>query len=948
MKKNIIVYLACFILMVLSASVAFSGSNATTASGYQFLTSIIAPLPYQWVAPANMPVNIIDPLLGTTGNCLTCHDGTTTGIYGSRVVNDFTITHPVGFLYDDALVVRNTDPYKPELALTAAFFIDRVFTGAQSVLNGNTTGWTYTNTPLGNTFDSGFVTCNACHDGHGQNNVANDPQIDPTGSPTGFAPNYYVRAREQGSALCLSCHRKSGTGSSSSAAAPGGGVNGSMHDITYLGAAMGFYNQDQYQRVCIFCHTPHNAMDANQTGGTPAPLWNHQVSSLVNPLPYQWASPANLPINIIDPLFGTNRLCLGCHDGMTAVDAHGGSGTVNNGNHIMSGPVVINDFTISHPMGFQYADALALRNDDPTKPALMTPGSFFIDRILSGSISSYTTQQISNKLYSGFMSCATCHDVHNSINAVNDPKVDPGGNATNYAPNLFVSAREQGSALCTSCHNMAAINSTGSNIYNSSHDITYLGAGMGFYNQDQYQRVCIFCHTPHNAMDIGQTGGIPAPLWNHQLTSLISPVPYQWKDQTNTNINIIDPLLGPTSLCLGCHDGMTAVDAHGGIGQNNNGNHVMSGAKVIIDFTDMHPVGFLFDDALIVGSNLKAGLSPSTFFLNTKVTIGSRLYFGFFTCATCHDVHNGKVQNFLVGGISATDLCLSCHTSVPAPVAHHFSSVNVTPVTVDTNTPGLSITVDGSPYTAPQTFYWVPGSSHTIGTTRYQNEAAGTRSTFSSWSDGEAMSHTISVPGVATAYKATFTTQYQLTTALTPAGAGTVSPVSGSWYDAGAVAPVKAFLNVGYNFVSWSGSVANSATAATTVSMTGAQTITANLAGVPVLSAVISGKTTPNPLTPGIRTWNITLSNSNKATATATAARLDGFTLTQTFGTACTPVISPFLHLLGDIASSGSASRAVTIDFSSCAAIARFTATINYSSNGGTVTGSKSYGNQFR
>ena len=248
---------------------------------------------------------------------------------------------------------------------------------------------------------------------------------------------------------------------------PGTGVNGSMHDITYMAATGGYYNQDQFQRVCIFCHTPHNAKTIGQLGGLEAPLWNHELSTLPDPTPYQWAAPANLPITIADPLAGPTRLCLGCHDGVTAVDSHGGAGQANNGNHLMSGPRVINDFMVTHPVGFLYDDAIQARNTDPTKPEIVTPDNFFVNRVLVGTSASsndtnqaqraasgwtYTTKKIGDALYQGVMTCATCHEVHNYRNSENDPAVDIAGNPTGTTPNYFVWAREQGSALCLSCH----------------------------------------------------------------------------------------------------------------------------------------------------------------------------------------------------------------------------------------------------------------------------------------------------------------------------------------------------------------------------------------------------------------------------------------------------------------------------------------------------------------
>ena len=56
--------------------------------------------------------------------------------------------------------------------------------------------------------------------------------------------------------------------------------------------------------MCIFCHTPHNAMNVAQTGNVPVPLWNHALSSQQLD-PYTWAAPANLPIQFNnDPLIG--------------------------------------------------------------------------------------------------------------------------------------------------------------------------------------------------------------------------------------------------------------------------------------------------------------------------------------------------------------------------------------------------------------------------------------------------------------------------------------------------------------------------------------------------------------------------------------------------------------------------------------------------------------------
>src|SRR5262249_32873061 len=79
--------------------------------------------------------------------------------------------------------------------------------------------------------------------------------------------------------------------------------------------------------------------------------------------------------------------------------------------------------------------------------------------------------------------------------------------------------------------------------------------------------------------------------------------------------------------------------------------------------------------------------------------------------------------------------------------------------TVTTNPPGLQITVDGTTATAPQTYTWGEGTSHTIAAPSPQG-SGGSRSTFASWSDGGAQSHTVTGPSSATTFTANFATQY--------------------------------------------------------------------------------------------------------------------------------------------------------------------------------------------
>ena len=83
-------------------------------------------------------------------------------------------------------------------------------------------------------------------------------------------------------------------------------------------------------------------------------------------------------------------------------------------------------------------------------------------------------------------------------------------------------------------------------------------------------------------------------------------------------------------------------------------------------------------------------------------------------------------------------------------------------VTVQTSPAGLSFSVDGTTYTAAQTFSWQSGSSHTIATTSPQSGGTGVRYVWMNWSGGGAISHPVA-PTTNKIYTANFTTQYYLT-----------------------------------------------------------------------------------------------------------------------------------------------------------------------------------------
>ena len=193
-------------------------------------------------------------------------------------------------------------------------------------------------------------------------------------------------------------------------------------------------------------------------------------------------------------------------------------------------------------------------------------------------------------------------------------------------------------------------------------------------------------------------------------------------------------------------------------------------------------------------------------------------------------------------------------------------------VTVDTSPTGLSVILDGTTYTAPQTFNWIVGSTHTLNTNSPQNVSGGSEQVWSSWSQGGTQSQTVTAPTANTTYTANFTQEYQLTTQASPSADGTVTPASGSYFASGASVPVTATANAGFQFNNWTstgGSFVSTTSASTNFTMPSAPaTVTGNFSLIIVAaptSTVVASNNNPSFTTdPGLSvTFTATVSSTS-------------------------------------------------------------------------------------
>ncbi len=205
-----------------------------------------------------------------------------------------------------------------------------------------------------------------------------------------------------------------------------------------------------------------------------------------------------------------------------------------------------------------------------------------------------------------------------------------------------------------------------SNIAATKHN---LASGGGNAIHGSVNEICIYCHTPHNAI----AGA--APLW----TRLTPAGPYTVYTSATLDAVISNPP-GPESLaCLSCHDGTIAVDkfygkqangvTYGGPGPDgviggtpdiiNGTNFINTGRGYLgTNLSNDHPIGFDYKAVALLDSEINGTYS------NNKVKGIYPLFGGAKTqmeCASCHKVHDNTIAPFLRATMTGSQLCLDCH-----------------------------------------------------------------------------------------------------------------------------------------------------------------------------------------------------------------------------------------------------------------------------------------------
>ncbi len=254
-------------------------------------------------------------------------------------------------------------------------------------------------------------------------------------------------------------------------------------------------------------------------------------------------------------------------------------------------------------------------------------------------------------------------------------------------------------------------------IQGSPHDLSPSGlpANVQAAAGQAQSQICIYCHMPHNANNVG------APLWNRTNSTTAFTMYSQANSSTfqlaNGDTNAANRAVGPVSLaCLSCHDGQTAfnslnqrpmIDSDRGIlltsyTFTSGGGAVVNMGDVAAtntegspnlgtDLTNDHPISFTYNAALatLKGSTLRTPTSATGSGGGALViyragdiaqggtdTIAAQMLFtkpglgvpDQLECASCHEPHmHGTSADptsnfpFLIKSNQASHLCLTCH-----------------------------------------------------------------------------------------------------------------------------------------------------------------------------------------------------------------------------------------------------------------------------------------------
>lgn len=330
-------------------------------------------------------------------------------------------------------------------------------------------------------------------------------------------------------------------------------VRGTRHNLSTSGTGSTHAGTGGTSEVCVFCHTPHGATQADQ-GSTAmrAPLWNRRVPAGTTYTPY---TSSTMDAQSITDGFnnqpgGSSKLCLSCHDGTLAIGnvnvlngqanvsipmtGTGAGGTMPPGQGTTTGftRFLGTDLRNDHPISVTFNAALAARDGELRSPDAQQrwpAGSGTVLGLRSPGVKPLLPLEPTGSGASGSngqVQCATCHDPHirELDNAKGNQKFLRAQRFQEAAPSTSHNASSD--IICLSCHDKNGSFGTWANSAHARPDVadeTYKDAAATLREFPTglpvWKAACLNCHDTHTVQgarrltregtDGAQAGGNP-------------------------------------------------------------------------------------------------------------------------------------------------------------------------------------------------------------------------------------------------------------------------------------------------------------------------------------------------------------------------------------------------------------------------------------------------------
>ncbi|HET9821908.1 MAG TPA: hypothetical protein VFQ16_08790 [Burkholderiaceae bacterium] len=305
-------------------------------------------------------------------------------------------------------------------------------------------------------------------------------------------------------------------------------VRNTRHNLSVTGPGTTRAQPGGTTEVCVFCHTPHGATQADAAGNpVRGPLWNRRVPDGATYTPY--TSSSLDAQSILDGLDatpgGSSKLCLSCHDGTLALgnvnvmngtanvsipmQGTGAGGTMPPGEGTASGftRFLGTDLRNDHPISLTFNSALATRDGELRSVDAQQrwpAGSGSVIGVRAPGYKPLLPLEPTGANGQGQVQCATCHDPH--VRELDATK----GNAKFLRAQRFQEAtpgathNAASDIICLGCHDKSLNIAVWANSAHARPDVadeTYRDAAAALREFPSalpvWKAACLNCHDTH-------------------------------------------------------------------------------------------------------------------------------------------------------------------------------------------------------------------------------------------------------------------------------------------------------------------------------------------------------------------------------------------------------------------------------------------------------------------